>query len=246
MQPEEWIYGFNPVLEAIRSGRNVKTVYISYARRERIGDIKKEAEKKSISIEGASPDFFDDKFPKGHQGIAARVFRRSYVGLEELLYVPQRKRETPFFVILDSVEDPRNFGGILRSVDAAGAHGVVIQSYRSVSLGPEVSKSSAGAVEYVPVSMVANIKHAIRKMRDAGITIIGAEASGSSIWESDLTVPLALVLGSEGKGIRKTVGESCDMILSLPTRGSVNSLNVSVAGGIFLFEVLRQRSLKGK
>ena len=245
MQPEEWIYGLNPVLEAMRSGRNIKAVYISYSRHERIHDIKKEAEKRGISIEGTRPDFFD-KFPKGHQGIAARVFRRSYVSLEELLHVPQRRRETPFFVILDSVEDPRNFGAILRSVDAAGAHGVVIQSYRSVSLGPEVSKSSAGAAEYVPVSMVANIKHAIHKMRDEGITIIGAEASGSSVWESDLTVPLALVLGSEGKGIRKTVGESCDMILSLPTRGSVNSLNVSVAGGIFLFEVLRQRSSKKK
>ena len=246
MQPEEWIYGLNPVIEAIRSGRNIKVVYVSYARRERIHDIKKEAEQRGISIEGAEPLFFDNKFPKGHQGIAAKVFRRSYVSLDDLLNVPQRKGEAPLFVILDSVEDPRNFGGILRSVDAAGAHGVVIQSYRSVSLGPEVSKASAGAVEYVPVSMVANIKHAMHKMRDAGIIIIGAEASGSSVWESDLTVPLALVLGSEGKGIRRTVGENCDMILSLPMRGKVNSLNVSVASGIFLFEVLRQRSLKGK
>jgi 23S rRNA (guanosine2251-2'-O)-methyltransferase len=247
MGSEEWVYGLNPVLEAVRAGRNVRAVYVSYARRERIWDIRKEAERRGIPVEGVAPGFFDDKFPKGHQGIAARVLRRSYVSLEDLLQVPNNRNEIPLFVILDSVEDPRNFGAILRSVDAAGAHGVVIQSHRSASLGPEVSKSSAGAIEHVPVSMVSNIKHAIRKMRDAGIIIIGAEVAGRSpVWEIDLSVPIALVVGSEGKGMRKTVGEKCDAIVSLPMRGRVNSLNVSVATGIILFEALRQRYMKGK
>jgi 23S rRNA (guanosine2251-2'-O)-methyltransferase len=244
---EEWVYGLNPVLEAVRAGRNVKVVYVSKARRERIGNVRKEAEQRGITVEGAESDFFDRKFPKGHQGIAAKVLRKGYVSFEDLLQVPGKRKEIPLFVILDSVEDPRNFGAILRSVDASGAHGVVIQSHRSAGLGPEVSKSSAGAVEHVSVSMVTNIKHAMRKMRDSGIMIIGAEASGhSSIWESDLSVPLALVVGSEGKGIRKTVGENCDKIVRLPMRGRVNSLNVSVATGIILFEALRQRYWKGE
>ncbi len=243
---EEWIYGLNPVLEAIRAGRNVRVLYISSTRHERVSDIRKEAEMRRIPVENPDMGFFDSRFPKGHQGIAARVVRRSYVSIDDLLDMPSGTNETPLFVILDSVEDPRNFGGIIRSADAAGAHGIIIQTYRSVSLGPEVSKTSAGAVEHVPVSMVTNIKHAIRKMKDKGITVIGAEAGAhSTVWDADLTVPLALVVGSEGKGIRRTVGESCDKVVSLPMKGKVNSLNVSVAAGILLFEVLRQRYRRG-
>lgn len=242
---DEWIYGLNPVLEAIRAGRNVRALYISTARRERVPDLRREAEMRKIPVENPDPGFFEGRFPKGHQGVAARVARRGYVSLDDLLEMPAKKKETPLFIVLDSVEDPRNFGGIIRSADAAGAHGIVIQSHRSASLGPEVSKTSAGAVEHVPVSVVANIKHAIRAMRDTGITVIGAEAGAhSAIWDCDLTVPLALVVGSEGKGMRRTVGESCDRIAGLPMMGKINSLNVSVAAGIFLFEVLRQRSSK--
>ncbi len=240
---EGWIYGLNPVLEAIRAGKNVKVLYISSTRRERISDIVREAGSRRIPIENADISFFDSRFPKGHQGIAARVVRSGYVSIDDLLDASFRSNQTPLFLILDSLEDPRNFGGIIRSADAAGVNGIVIQSHRSVSLGPEVFKSSAGAAEYVPVSMVTNIKHAIRKMREVGITVVGAEAGAHPvIWDCDLRVPLALVVGSEGKGMRKTVGESCDMIVSLPMKGKVNSLNVSVATGILLFEILRQRS----
>lgn len=232
----------NPVLEAIRAGRSTVVVYISSGRRERTDDIIKETRLRGIPVENPAPAFFDSRFPKGHQGVAARVVRRGYVDIDDLLDIPSKKNQIPLFVILDSVEDPRNFGAILRSADAAGAHGVIIQTHRSVSFGPEVSKTSAGAVEYVPISMVTNIKHAIRKMKEKDITVIGAETGAyPPIWKSDLTVPLALVLGSEGKGIRKTVGESCDAIVSLPMKGRINSLNVSVAAGVFLFEVSRQR-----
>ena len=151
----------------------------------------------------------------------------------------------PFFLILDCIEGPRNVGAILRSADAAGVHGVVIQEHRSAGLGPDVSKASAGAVEYVPVSQVNNVKHAISEMKEMNITIIGAEASSEIMpWDIDLSIPVALVIGSEGKGIRKTVAERCDFIVSLPMRGMVNSLNVSVAGAVLMFEVLRQRARK--
>lgn len=243
-QGSEWIYGLNPILEAIRAGRTIKTIYLSHRKKDsaRIFEIQKEAEKRNIRITRKSIDFFHAHFPKGHQGVAAEVSAKTYVPLEELLEIPAKKDGIPLFVVLDLIEDPRNFGAVLRVADAAGVHGVVIQPYRSVTLGPDVSKTSAGAVEYVPVSLVSNIKFAIRLMKERGITIIGAEAGAEMVvWDTDLTVPLALVVGSEGKGLRKTVRESCDFLVRLPMIGKINSLNVSVATGILIFEILRQR-----
>lgn len=245
MPLEEWIYGLNPVLEALKAGRDIKVVYIAASRHEKVMHIRKGAEIRRIPVETAEPSFFDSRFPKGHQGVAAKVVQKGYMSLNDLLIIPSKKNEMPLLVVLDSIEDPRNFGAILRSADAAGAHGVIIQSHRSVGLGPEVSKTSAGAVEYVPVSIVTNIKHAIRVMKENGIKVVGAEAGvHAAVWEMDLNIPLAIVIGSEGKGIRKTVGENCDIMVSLPMYGKINSLNVSVAAGILLFEVLRQRSIK--
>jgi 23S rRNA (guanosine2251-2'-O)-methyltransferase len=245
VRAEEWIYGFNPVLEALRAGRGIKIVYISSGRREKVNEIRREAEMRGVPVEMAGQPFFDSRFAKGHQGVAARVFRREFITMGELLDIPSLRNEIPFFVILDEVEDPRNFGAILRSADAAGVHGVVIQSHRSATFGPGVSKTSAGAVEYVPVSIVPNIKHAIREMKEKGIMVIGAEAGDyPAIWDADLSVPLSVVIGSEGRGARKTVRDKCDMVLSIPMRGRINSLNVSVASGILLFEILRQRSIR--
>ncbi|MGB9715757.1 MAG: 23S rRNA (guanosine(2251)-2'-O)-methyltransferase RlmB [Thermodesulfovibrionales bacterium] len=239
----EFIYGVNPVLEALRAGRVIKEVFVSKGKRvsQRIIEIEEEARKRNISVRLTEKSFYQ-RFPKGHQGVAARVSPRNYMVLEDLLEIPIRNNETPFFIVLDCIEDPRNLGAIIRVADAAGVHGIIIQSHRSVSLGPEVSKTSAGAIEYVNVSRVVNIKHAIEEMKKRGITIIGAEAGGGKfIWEIDLLLPLALVIGSEGKGLRKTVKESCDIIASLPMKGKINSLNVSVAAGIFAFEVFRKR-----
>ena len=242
MQPEGWIFGFNPVLEALKAGRNIKAVYLSSGRHERVSEIRKVAELKGVPVEFADTTFFDTRFPKGHQGVAARAMQRACVSLDDLISIPLRKGEIPLFILLDSIEDPRNFGAILRTADAAGVHGVVIQSHRSVSLGPEVAKTSAGAVEYVSVSMVINIKHVIREMKERGIMVMGAESGlHSPIWDVDLTQPLAVVMGSEGKGIRRTVKEKCDLVGSIPMKGKINSLNVSVAAGILLFEVVRQR-----
>ena len=242
MHPQEWIFGFNPVLEALKAGRNIKAVYLSSGRHERVSEIRKAAQLRGVPVEFADTIFFDSRFPKGHQGVAARVVQRGYVSLDDLISIASRKNEIPLFILLDSIEDPRNFGAILRTADAAGVHGVVIQSHRSVSLGPEVAKTSAGAVEYVSVSMVSNIKHAISEMKERGIMIMGAESGARApIWDMDLTRPLAVVVGSEGKGIRRTVKEKCDFVGSIPMRGKINSLNVSVATGIFLFEIVRQR-----
>jgi 23S rRNA (guanosine2251-2'-O)-methyltransferase len=216
VQPEEWIFGFNPVLEALKAGRNIKAVYVSSGRHGRVPEIRKTAKLRGVPVEFPNATFFDTRFPKGHQGVAARVVQRGYVSLDHLISIPSRKREIPLFILLDSIEDPRNFGAILRT--------------------------SAGAVEYVSVSMVTNIKYAIQEMKGKGIMVMGAESEAHApIWDLDLTQPLAVVVGSEGKGIRRTVKEHCDFVVSIPMRGEINSLNVSVATGIFLFEIVRQR-----
>lgn len=237
-----WIYGLNPVLEALRAGRNIKDILISSSRHEKVAEIIQEAGKRKIPVKITDPDFFDRTFRKGHQGVAAKVALKEYVPLDELLDIPLKNKELPLFLILDCIEDPRNLGAILRVADASGVHGVIIQAYRSVNLDAEVSKVSAGAVEYVPVSQVVNIKHAIQAMKQQGITVVGAEAGAKDlVWDMDFQVPLALVIGSEGKGLRKTVSETCDVLVSIPLKGRINSLNVSVATGIFIFEILRQR-----
>ena len=244
-QQEEWIYGLNPVLEAVRSGREVKTVFLSSARRDKVSEIEEEISCRGIKINREDNFFFDSRFAKGHQGIAALVAPRGYADFDELLETPSRTNEMPLFLLLDGVEDPRNFGAVLRVADAGGVHGVVIQAYRSASLSPEAVKASAGASEHIPIAMVPNIKNAIRDMKESGIAIVGAEADADlSPWETDLTVPLALVMGSEGGGMRKTVREQCDLLVRLPMRGKVNSLNVSVATGIIIFEIMRQRMSK--
>jgi 23S rRNA (guanosine2251-2'-O)-methyltransferase len=239
---EEWLYGFNPVLEAIKSGRKINIVYIYKQRHEQIQKIIEMARAEGIRVEFAEKDFFDARFQKGHQGVAAVVEKKRILGIDELLAAPEKRGEIPFFLILDLIEDPRNFGAILRVADAAGVHGVVFQSHRSAGITPIVSKASAGALEYVNLAEVVNIKHAIDKMKRLNITIVGAEA-GSELtpWKIDMKGPMAFVIGSEGQGLRKTVREMCDFVVSLPMRGKVNSLNVSVATGILSYEVIRQR-----
>lgn len=244
---DEWIFGLNPVLEALKSGRKVRRVFLSFSRKEKAADVEAEIARVNVPVQKVDLHFFESRFPKGHQGIAAVAAPREYADLDTLLHVPGRKGEKPFFLILDCLEDPRNFGAVLRVADAGGVHGVIIQSHRSVGLVPEAMKSSAGASEHVPIAMVPNIKHAIREMKEQGIVIAGAEAEGSGVvWEKDLDVPVAVIIGSEGKGLRKTVKEQCDVLLSIPMRGFVNSLNASVAAGVIIFEINRQRSRKNK
>ncbi|MBI5408911.1 MAG: 23S rRNA (guanosine(2251)-2'-O)-methyltransferase RlmB [Nitrospirae bacterium] len=240
---EEFIYGLNPVIEALRSGRDVTAVYVHSGRHKELGRLFTEARLRGVSVKSAPMSFFDGKFPKGHQGVAALVGETVYMELEDLLLLPGNKREPAFFAVLDGVEDPRNFGAILRSGEAAGIHGVVIQKHRSAGLGPIAVKASAGASEYVAVAMIPNIKHALLAMKDMGITIIGAEGgTGLSPFQTDLRVPLALVIGSEGGGLRETVKDKCDLIVSLPMRGKLNSLNVSAASAVLFYEILRQRA----
>lgn len=242
-----WLYGLNPVLEAIRAGSGIKTVYISSGRRREVEHLLNEASQKNIPVKIIyDARFFDERFPKGHQHIAAELASRTpSIGIDELLQIPEEKNEVPFFVILDLVEDPRNLGAVVRTAEAAGVHGVVVQERRAAGLTPEAVKSSAGASQYLPVASVVNIKRAVEEMKEQGIRIVGAEADAPiSLWDADLDGPIALILGSEGKGMRRTVKERCDLIVGIPMTGHVNSLNTSVSAGILIYEILRKRRIK--
>jgi 23S rRNA (guanosine2251-2'-O)-methyltransferase len=238
---KDLIYGINPVKEALASGAEIKTLYISAGKKGMDGliDSAKKAGAEIKLIHDSK--YFDTRFPKGHQGVAAVLPQASSVSIDELLQIPLKRGESPFFIILDQIEDPRNLGAIIRTAEASGAHGMVIQSRRQALLGPEAVKASAGAAMHLPVAVVPNIKHAMKKMRDMGLTLIAAEAGPHPApWEADLRGPLALIIGSEGKGIRRTVLEHSDFTVSLPISGKTGSLNASVAAGILIYEFLRQ------
>ncbi len=227
------------------SGRAIARIYLSSGRRDKISDIAREALARHVPFTFVDASFFDKRFPKGHQGVAARVLPKQTWSLEEVLTIPSKKEEVPFFLVLDCIEDPRNLGAIVRVAEAAGVHGVILQSRRSALPGAEAAKTSAGALEYVPIAVVPNVKHALYALREEAVTIVGTDANAPGLlWETDLTHPLALVVGSEGEGLRKTVRDLCDVVLRIPMIGRVNSLNVSAATSIFAFEVLRQRMIK--
>ena len=244
MKSKDLIYGLNPVREAIKAG-TAGVVYVSPTRKKGMKDILKDAGAAGVEVKVmGDAGFFDSRFPKGHQGIAASVAEGSRSPLrsvDELLGLADAGR-VALYIVLDQIEDPRNLGAILRTAEAAGAAGVVTQERRAAGLSPEAVKASAGASEHIPLVVVTNIKNALRRMQEEGITIAGAEAAPEAVpvWEANLTYPLALVVGSEGRGLRRTVRQMCDVLVAPPLRGKVSSLNASVATGAIIFEILRQ------
>ncbi len=236
----ELIYGVNPVKEALRSGR-VKEIYISESRKKGLEELFEICKKRAIPVKKVEENFFSSRFAKGHQAVAALVKKKRLIDTGELL-LKVKDKDSSIMLILDEIEDPRNLGAILRVADAGGVDGIIIQKYRQVGISSEVIKSSAGAYEYVDIAEESNIKYAINSLKDEGFTIIGAEATAEkSLWDTDMRGKIGIVIGSEGRGLRKTVLGMCDETVFIPMMGNVNSLNVSVACGIIIFEALRQR-----
>jgi 23S rRNA (guanosine2251-2'-O)-methyltransferase len=239
------IFGINPVLEALRSGRPIQRLLISEQRKtdRDVKEIFRLAKSSGVELRMASRDVLNREAPQTvHQGVIAIVSAQEYVDLDDVLKIPVQKGQVPLFLILDGVEDPRNLGAILRSAEAAGVHGVIIPERRAAGLTDTVAKAAAGALEYVPVAKVVNIVNTIDVLKKAGVWIVGAEAGGDTVyWDADFLRSTALVLGGEDKGVRRLVREHCDYLVSLPLMGKISSLNVSVAAGALLFEVLRQR-----
>lgn len=240
------IEGRNPVLEALKNDREIEKILVNKDSKE--GSIKKIiaiAKEKSIVIQNVDRHKLDEMSEShSHQGVIALTSEYKYYELDEILEIPRSKGEDPFFIILDEITDPHNLGSIIRTADAVGAHAVIIPKRRSVHITPVVAKASAGAVEYVPVCIVTNIVNTINTLKENGLWIAAVDMDGKTFYEQNLTGALALVVGSEGKGISRLVKKNCDFTVSMPMSGNVSSLNASVAGGILLYEVYRQRNEK--
>lgn len=241
------VYGFHPIFEALRSGtRSVKKILISSGRRDkRIKELISLAKERRVPYTSLRAEVFNKKYPiKAVQGVVAELEDQHFVMFEDILALPKKRKEAPFFLILDEVEDPRNFGAILRTAEAGGVHGVLFPSHRSAGFGPSLYKSSAGACEYLPLCRVLNIKHYMERFKEAGISIIGTLThEAPPYWTMDFIQPLAFVLGSEEKGLRSSVKQRCDYLTAIPMVGQISSLNVSVAAGILIYETMRQRQL---
>ena len=236
------IVGRNPIMELIKSGKDVEKLYIQ--RGEREGSITKifaEAKKRGIVITEVDKKRLDElALGNAHQGVAAIVSSVEYKTVEELVNIAREKGEAPLIVVCDGVEDPHNLGAIIRSADGAGAHGVIVSRRHCPGIGQTVFKSSAGAAAHVPIAKVANIASAVDELKEMGVWIFAAEADGVHYKNADFKGACALVLGSEGEGVSRLVREKCDFVVSIPMRGAVNSLNVSAAAAILLFEAAEQ------
>lgn len=240
----ETIAGRNPVTEAIKGGRHINKIFIaSSSRPGSFHDIIQLAKEQGIVVQEVDAAKLDGLVPGvRHQGIVATVAAKEYVDLEDVLVSIENNREQPLLVLLDELEDPHNFGAILRTCDAVGVHGVLIPKRRGVMLTATVARTSAGAIEHVPVVRIGNIAQTIEKLKKRGYWVVGADMDGEQVYyKSNLSGPLVVVLGGEGKGIGRLVKEQCDFLVRIPMCGKVNSLNVSVAGSLLLYEVLRQR-----
>ena len=234
------IYGINPVLEALRAGR-VKEIRVADRSGGRIADLVKSAEAHAVPVRRVPAAELDRGARGGvHQGVIAELTAIARYDLADVL---DAAPAAPLIVVLDGVEDPHNVGAILRTADAAGADGVVRQSRRAAPLEGAAAKASAGAVSHVKIAEVVNIARALEELKDRGVWTVGLAGGASHRYdEIDFTLPTALVVGAEGTGLRRLVRERCDWLVSIPMLGRVDSLNVSVATGIVLFEGVRQRA----
>ena len=243
-ESEQMIAGRNPVLEALRSEMLPDTVYLS-GNGGVLRQISELAKEKGIPVKMVS----DAKLSQmtgnaNHQGAAASGSCGTYVSIEEILQAAAGKGEPPLIVICDEIQDPHNLGAIIRTAEAAGVHGIIIPKRRSASLNLTVGKTSAGAASYMRVARVSNLVAAMEKLKENGVWIYGTDASGSNYTDADFRTGTAFVIGSEGFGVGRLVGETCDAMLRLPMMGRVNALNASVAAGIFRYEAVRQRQMR--
>ena len=241
--PEDMVAGRNAVMEALKGSRSVNKLMIANGSTEgSIKEIIAVAKEKGVNIQ-----YWDrsklDSIARGirHQGVLAQVAPVQYAELEDILQVAKDRNEPPFIVLLDELEDPHNLGAILRTADAAGVHGVLIPKHRSCPLSATVAKTSAGAVEHVPVARVGNLVQTIKKLKQEGLWVAASDMDGKDYYDTDLTGPLLLIIGSEGQGVGRLVKEQCDFVVRIPMVGKINSLNASVAGSILMYEAMKQR-----
>ena len=237
------IVGRNPVIEALKADKLIDVIYVNPNATGSITLICKMAKEKDILVKRVN-EIKLNNMAKGasHQGVIAVGACAEYVESQRLLEIASERGEDPFIIICDEIEDPHNLGAIIRTAEAAGAHGVIIPKRRSATLNHTVFKSSAGAASWLPVARVANLAATVDMLKKNGVWIYGTDGSGESYDSVKMDGPVGLVIGSEGFGMSRLMKEKCDFLLSLPMAGKINSLNASVAAGIFMYEIVRQRN----
>ncbi|MCM1364549.1 MAG: 23S rRNA (guanosine(2251)-2'-O)-methyltransferase RlmB [Faecalibacterium sp.] len=245
---DELIIGRNAILEALKSDRPINTLLVAKGERNgSVGRIIAECRDKKIVVKEVDKKKLDFMCGQGnHQGVAAYAAAHEYAEVEDIFALAEERGEQPFIIVCDEVEDPHNLGAIIRTAEAAGAHGIIIPKRRNASLTWSVGKSAAGALEYMPVARVGNIAATLDELKEKGLWVYSADMDGQSWCETDFSGAVALVIGSEGKGVGRLIREKSDFIVSLPMKGKINSLNASVAAGILMYEVTRQRMGLGK
>ncbi len=242
--PDDVLVGRNAVTEALKAGRGINKILLAEGDKEAFAsEIMNLAKERKIICQFVERSKIE-AIAAGHrhQGVLAYVAPVEYAELEDILKAAEERGEAPFLLLLDELEDPHNLGALLRTADATGVHGVLIPKHRSVPLNATVAKTSAGAIEYVPVARIGNISQTLKALKEKGFWVAGADMDGAQAYnEADLTGALVLVVGSEGRGMSRLTKEACDFIVSMPMVGRINSLNASVAGSILMYESMRQR-----
>ncbi|MDQ0272556.1 23S rRNA (guanosine(2251)-2'-O)-methyltransferase RlmB [Cytobacillus purgationiresistens] len=240
----DFIIGKNPVIEALKSERDINKILIAEGSQggqmQQVIGLAKSA---GVLVQFVPKKKLDQMEIGNHQGVAAQVAAYQYAEVDDLFALAEKRNEAPFFLLLDEIEDPHNLGSIMRTADASGAHGIIIPKRRAVGLTATVAKASTGAIEYIPVARVTNMARTIDELKERGVWIAGTDASGKQDFRQlDGTMPIGLVIGSEGKGMGRLIRDKCDFLISLPMAGKVTSLNASVAAALLMYEVYRKRS----
>ena len=240
---ENRIEGRNAVMEAFRAGKVIDKLYIQQGLHDGpIQSILREAKKQDCIINFVSSQRLDEiSETKKHQGVIANASAYEYADVDDILKKARDKGEDPFIVILDGIEDPHNLGAIIRTANQAGAHGIIIPKHRAVGLTATVARTSAGALNYTPVAKVTNISKTIEDLKKEGLWFVCADMDGQPMYKCNLTGPIGLVVGNEGSGVSELVKKNCDFTASIPMKGDIDSLNASVAAGILMYEIVRQR-----
>lgn len=240
---ESMIEGRNAVIEAFRSGKTIDKIYILDGCQDGpMSTIRREAKKHGTLVKYVEKERLDQLSSTGkHQGVIAYAAAYTYAEVEDMLKNAREKKEDPFLVLLDGIEDPHNLGAIIRTANQAGAHGVIIPKNRAVGLTAVVARTSAGALNYTPVAKVTNLSKTIEELKKEGMWFVCADMEGTRMYDLNLKGAIGLVIGGEGDGVSRLVKESCDMAASIPMKGEIDSLNASVAAGVLAYEIVRQR-----
>jgi 23S rRNA (guanosine2251-2'-O)-methyltransferase len=240
---EDYIMGKNPIIEALKAERDIHKILIAEGSlRGQMLEITQMAKEAHVIVQFVPKKKLDGMIEGNHQGVIAQVAAYQYAELDDLFALAAKKNEDPFFLLLDEIEDPHNLGSIMRTADAAGAHGIIIPKRRAVGLTATVAKLSTGAIEHIPVVRVTNMSRTIDELKEKGVWIAGTDAKGKEDYRQfDGSLPLGLVIGSEGKGMGRLIRDKCDFLIRLPMAGHVTSLNASVAAALLMYEVYRKR-----